>query len=96
MIDLPFEPRSEQLLAWPGSKQLCLPEQSALEHAAQVLEVPVPRVRWFRSHPAPHDGRFVWAHGFVNHGELVVWLSVSYRTPRGLAVTTAHEAVHYW
>jgi hypothetical protein len=134
VIEFPFEPRSEQLLAWPVAKQLCLPEQLALlvpppdrppdpddvprgvelleppdaraalecvrtvlTEAANTLRTPVPRVNWFRPIEGPDtEGQYELLNGFVRHGGRVVWLYVGYRSPQRLAVTTAHEAVHYW
>jgi hypothetical protein len=71
--------------------------ETVLEDVARALDVPVPGLRWYRAWPSPGGKtRPTNTSGFVVHGEPVVWLSVAYSRPQALAVTAAHELVHYW
>jgi len=62
-----------------------------------ALGVPEPEVRWFEPRLVG-DGKesYLWVLGFHTFGESVIWLSVDYATPEGLARTVAHEMTHYW
>jgi len=71
--------------------------ESVVEGATRTLGVPVPEVEWYRLWRYPSGKTAPMnATGFHLHGKPVIWLSVGYRTPQRLAVTTAHEVVHYW
>jgi len=71
--------------------------ETVLGRAARTLSVPVPEVQWYRTWPYP-SGKTMPKHptGFYRQGRPVIWLSVAYDTPQGLAVTAAHEVVHHW
>jgi len=71
--------------------------EEVLAQASRTFGIPIPVVHWFRPVLVfDAEGSYERLNGFVEHGSLVVWLNVDYQTPQGLAVTTAHEAVHYW